>query len=118
MTEEKRYKIFVETEYYKQKKPTVDALKKLSVEDLLEHIQAYKNYMLELVMSHEEQLLDNRLQVQTEKQLKTIDQLEKFLSDGLTNALVHIMLDEDIILHLIDKVKKDQTIGACCKTPF
>ena len=118
MTEEKNYKPLVETEYYKKKKPTVDALKRLSVEDLCAHIKAYKEYMLTLVMDHEEQLLDNRLQLQTEKQLKTIDQLETFLREGITNALLHIMLDEDIILHLIDKVKKDQTLGACCKTPF
>ena len=118
MTEEKSYKPFVETEYYKKKKPTVDALKKLSIDELSDHIKAYKEYMLSLVMDHEDQLLDNRLQSQTEKQLRTIDQLESFLTDGITNALVHIMLDEDIILHLIDKAKKDQTLGACCKTPF
>ncbi len=118
MTEEKNYKPLIETEYYKSKKHTVDALKRLSVEDLCVHIKAYKEYMLTLVMDHEEQLLDNRLQHQTEKQLRTIDQLETFLSDGISNALVHIMLDEDIILHLIDKLKKDQTLGACCKTPF
>nr|WIF87893.1 hypothetical protein QOL21_05225 [Acholeplasma laidlawii] len=69
-------------------------------------------------MDHEDQLLDNRLQSQTEKQLRTLAELESFLSEGITNALVHVMLDEDVILHLIEKVKKDQTLGACCKTPF
>lgn len=118
MTEEKSYKTFVETEYYKKKKPTVDALKKLSVDELCDHIKAYKEYMLALVMDHEDQLLDNRLQSQTEKQLRTLAELESFLSEGITNALVHVMLDEDVILHLIEKVKKDQTLGACCKTPF
>ena len=54
------------------KKPTVDALKKLSVDELCDHIKAYKEYMLALVMDHEDQLLDNRLQSQTEKTVKNV----------------------------------------------
>ncbi|WP_025724647.1 hypothetical protein [Acholeplasma granularum] len=118
MTEAKNYKNWVETEYVKKKQPTVDALRSLSVEDLNEHIKQYKQYILSLVMDHEQEIHDGKLTKQAEKQLRQIHELETFLNEGLTNALIQIMLDEDIMLHLIKRVQKDQEIGACCITHF
>lgn len=115
---EKRYKEWVQTEYIKKKQSTVDALRQMSVDDLYDHIKAYKDFMLSLAMDHEQEIMDGNLEKQIEKQLRQVDTLEKFLKDGITESLVHIMLDEEIIMHLIKKVKKDQTIGACCETSF
>lgn len=115
---EKRYKEWVQTEYIKKKQSTVDALRQMSVDELYEHIRAYKDFMLSLAMDHEQEIMDGNLEKQIEKQLRQVDVLEKFLKEGITESLVHIMLDEEIIMHLIKKVKKDQTIGACCETSF
>ncbi len=113
---EKAYKEWLQTEYVKKKQPTVDALRQMSVDGLFDHIKAYREFMLALVMDHEQAIVDGNLQKQIEKQLRQIDELETFLNKGITNSLVGIMLDEEIIVHLIEKVKKDQTIGACCET--
>ena len=47
------------------------------------------------------------------KTLRTLAELESFLSEGITNALVHVMLDEDVILHLIEKSEERSNTWLC-----
>lgn len=115
---EKAYKEWLQTEYTKKKQSTVDALRQMSVDNLYDHIKAYKDFMLELIMDHEQAIVTTNVQKQIEKQLRQIDELEVFLNKGITNALVNIMFDEEVIVHLINKAEKDQIIGACCETSF
>ncbi len=115
---EKAYKEWLQTEYTKKKQSTLDALRHMSVDHLYNHIKAYKEFMLELIMDHEQAIVTANVQKQIEKQLRQIDELESFLNKGITNSLVSIMFDEEVIVHLINKAEKDQMIGACCETSF
>ena len=115
---DKAYKEWLQTEYIKKKKPTIDALRAMTVDDLTDHIKAYKEFMLELINDYEQEIIDGNIQKQIEKQLRQVDVLENFLNEGLTQSLVELMLDEDIIMHLIKKVRKEQSIGATCEISF
>jgi len=115
---DKAYKEWLQTEYIKKKKPTIDALRAMTVDGLYDHIKAYKEFMLELINDYEQEIIDGNIQKQIEKQLRQIDVLENFLAEGLTQNLVQLMLDEDIIMHLINKVRKEQNIGAYCEISF
>ncbi len=115
---DKAYKEWLQTEYIKKKQSTLDALRSMSVDELSDHIKAYKDFILCYAEENEQAIVDGRVQSQIEKQLRQIDDLETVLNKGITNALVNIMLDEEIIVHLVEKNKKDQTIGAQCETSF
>ena len=98
---EKAYKEWLTTEYTKKKQSTVDALKQLSLDDLSQHLTEYKEFMLSLVLEHEQSIVDASLQPMIEKQLRKIDSLESYLKTEVTTAFVNIMLDEEIIVHII-----------------
>lgn len=115
---DKAYKEWLQTEYTKKKKTALDSLRHMSVDELFTHIKAYKEFTLELALDHEDAIISGNLHRLFEKQLRQVDELERFLDEGITNALANIMLDEEIFMHLIEKVKKDQTFGACCETSF
>lgn len=115
---EKAYKEWLQTEYTKKKQSALNSLRQMSVDKLYDHIKAYKEFILALAMDHEQEIIDGNLEKMFEKQLRQVDELENFLNQGITNALSNIMLDEEIMMHLIEKVKKDQTLGAYCETSF
>ncbi|MFA5692066.1 MAG: hypothetical protein WC907_00490 [Acholeplasmataceae bacterium] len=113
---ESTYKKWLQNEYYKQKKPTLNALRSLSVDDLLIHIRDYRDFIVSLVDDNEKIIKDANLERFIEKQLKQIDDLELLLSKGIDNSLINIMFDEEKIIHMINKSKKNQQEGASCKT--
>ncbi|HEY8406330.1 MAG TPA: hypothetical protein VIK67_05590 [Acholeplasma sp.] len=115
---EKAYKEWLQNEYIKKKKSTLDSLRSMSVDELFDHIKAYKEFILAYAEDHEEEIVDGNLQGQIENQLRQIDDLETVLNQGITNALANIMLDEEIIVHLVEKKKKDKVCDIICETSF
>lgn len=107
MTEE-TYQELLEIEYAKKKKVTLEALREMSVNELLEHLKLYKEYIMSLTEEHEQAIVDGKLSDYIEKQLNQVDNLECFLCKGINKALTNIMLDEDVLLHLITNVEKSK----------
>lgn len=114
---EKTFKEF-QKEYVKKKQSTLDALRGMSVDSLSEHITEYRKFILSYIEENDDAIVTKKVQTHVENQLKQIDSLERVLSQGITDTLVQVMLDEEILMHLVEKNKKDQRIGACCKTSF
>ncbi|CCV64317.1 conserved hypothetical protein [Alteracholeplasma palmae J233] len=103
---EKACKDWIQTEYLKKKKTTIEALRSLSVEQLTKHIKSYKEFIVTFVEENDVYIQKAQIQEHVEKQLLEITALEKILEFGITDRLVNVMLEEEVIVHVIEKTKK------------
>lgn len=113
---EKSYKKWLLNEYFKKKEPTLIALRSLSVDELLNHIIDYKQFILTFISDNEKNIVDANALTTIEKLIKQIEDMELLLSKGINNSLISIMFDEEKIVHAINKSKEDKKEGACCYT--
>ncbi|NLK12499.1 MAG: hypothetical protein GX312_02800 [Candidatus Phytoplasma sp.] len=104
---EKAYKEWIETEYLKKKQSTIEALRSLSVEQLTKHIREYKEFIISFSEENELYIKEAKIEEHVINQLSGIEALEKTLEYDITNQLAHIMLEEEIIVHVIQKAKEE-----------
>lgn len=110
---DKAYKEWLQVEYLKKKQSTIDALRSLSVEQLAKHIKEYKEFILTFSEENKHYIKETQIEQHVTDQLKEIESLEMILQEGITNQLAHIMLEEEIIVHVIEKAKEERRKPKC-----